>query len=435
LEREHDNLRVALGWSLEQGDDELGLRLGGALVWFWYTRGYLSEGRQWLEAGLAANDAASAPVRAKALMGAGWLAEEQGDYEPAKAAYEVSLDICRELGDEKGVADSLGRLGSVALSKGDYGRAVRLLEESLTVLRRSGNQRDIGLTLNNLGIVAYFRDDLTWAATLFEEALYLLRKVGDVRGMAVSLNNLGSTTLSQGNSERATALFEEALVNDREVGDTRGVAASLLNLGLAALIQGDYGQADGLLKESLTLLQEVEDKQTVVECLEAMAAVSAAREQARRAARLWGAAELLREDIGAPLPSKERAIFEPYLASARSWLKQEAWEATLTEGRAMSFEEAVECALLAEELSPPAPLASEQQATGAQPPDLTRREKEVATLVSQGLTNRQIAKELVLSERTVENHVANLLKKLGLHSREQVAASMSDRQPHQPNLH
>jgi predicted ATPase/DNA-binding SARP family transcriptional activator/DNA-binding CsgD family transcriptional regulator len=435
LEREHDNLRVALGWSFEHGDDELGLRLGGALMWFWYTRGYLSEGRQWLETGLTANGVASVPVRAKALRGAGWLAEEQGDYEQAKAAYEESLDICRKLGDEKGVADSLGKLGSVVLAKGDYGRAARLLEETLTVLRRSGNQRDLGLTLNNLGIVAYFRDDPRWAATLFEEALYLLRKVGDVRGMAVSLNNLGSTTLSLGDSERATALFEEALVKDREVGDTRGVAASLLNLGLAALIRADYRQADGLLKESLTILREVEDKRTVVECLEAMAAVSAARGQARRAARLWGAAELLREDLGAPLPSKERAILEPHLASARSWLKQEAWEAALTEGRAMSFEEAVEYALLAEELIPPAPLASEQPSTGAQPPDLTRREKEVAALVARGLTNRQIAKELVLSERTVANHVANILKKLGLHSREQVAASMSDRHQHQPNPH
>jgi DNA-binding CsgD family transcriptional regulator len=188
--------------------------------------------------------------------------------------------------------------------------------------------------------------------------------------------------------------------------------------------------------ERLTILREVEDKRTVVECLEAMAAVSAARGQARRAARLWGAAELLREDIGAPLPSKERAILEPHLASARSWLKQEAWETALTEGRAMSFEEAVEYTLLAEELSPPAPLASEQPSTGAQPPDLTRREKEVAALVARDLTNRQIAKELVLSERTVANHIANILKKLGLHSREHVvAASMSDRQPHQPDPH
>jgi DNA-binding NarL/FixJ family response regulator len=96
----------------------------------------------------------------------------------------------------------------------------------------------------------------------------------------------------------------------------------------------------------------------------------------------------------------------------------------------MSFEEAVEYALSAEERNPAASREPEQPSTGAHQPDLTRREKEVAALVAQGLTNRQIAKELVLSERTVENHVANLLKKLGLHSRDQVAASMSERQPH-----
>ena len=93
----------------------------------------------------------------------------------------------------------------------------------------------------------------------------------------------------------------------------------------------------------------------------------------------------------------------------------------------MSFEEAVEYALSAEALSPPAPPAPEQPSTGAQQLELTRREKEVAALVAQGLTNRQIASELVLSEHTVHRHVAGILKKLDLHSREQVASRLSDR--------
>ena len=100
----------------------------------------------------------------------------------------------------------------------------------------------------------------------------------------------------------------------------------------------------------------------------------------------------------------------------------------------MSFEGAVEYALSAEELSLPASASPERPSTGARQPNLTLREKEVAALVAQGLTNRQIANELVLSERTVENHVANILKKLELRSREQVATSMSQRQLHQPDL-
>jgi DNA-binding NarL/FixJ family response regulator len=93
----------------------------------------------------------------------------------------------------------------------------------------------------------------------------------------------------------------------------------------------------------------------------------------------------------------------------------------------MSFEVAVEYALSAEEVSPAVPRAPEQPSTGAQQPDLTRREKEVAALVAHGFTNRQIAKELVLSEHTVHRHVAGILKKLDLHSREQVASRLAER--------
>ena len=149
--------------------------------------------------------------------------------------------------------------------------------------------------------------------------------------------------------------------------------------------------------------------------------------EAHRAARLFGAAHALREAVGYRQKPRERALREPYLTIARSRPDEAAWETAFAQGQAMSFEEAVEYALSAEELSPAAPCAPERPSTGARQRGLTRREKAVAALVAQGLTNRQIAKELVLSERTVENHVANILKKLGLHSRERVAASITER--------
>jgi DNA-binding NarL/FixJ family response regulator len=138
---------------------------------------------------------------------------------------------------------------------------------------------------------------------------------------------------------------------------------------------------------------------------------------------LFGAAQALREAVGYRQKPREISLREPYLTVASSWPDQAAWETAFAEGQAMSFEEAVEYALSAEKLGPPP--APERPSTGARQPDLTRREKEVAALVGQGLTNRQIAGELVVSERTVENHVANILKKRGLHSREQVAASIT----------
>jgi predicted ATPase/DNA-binding SARP family transcriptional activator/DNA-binding CsgD family transcriptional regulator len=434
LETEHDNLRAALGWSLGRGD-KLGLRLAGALSRFWYIRGYLSEGRRWLEEGLAVGSGMElSPERAKALAGAGWLAEALGDYEWARAAHEESLGIYRQLGDEKGVASSLANLGRVALFQGDQERASELLEESLALLRESRNEWELSRVLTSFGIIADRQGDHERAAALFEEALSLHRNVGDVRGVAVSLNNLGFAMLSRGDGERAMTLFEEALARDRENRDAEGIACSLVNLGLAALIRGKLGRAAKLLEESLAVLQEVQNKQTMVECLEAMAAVAGARRQTRRAARLWGATQAVRENIEAPLPPDERALLEPYLANARARVGEAAWEAAYAEGRAMGLEEAVEYALVAEELAPSALLPPEHPSVGRQVAALSSREKEVAALVARGLSNRQIASKLFISKRTVDHHVAKILKKLSLSSREQVASWLSEHRPDDPDL-
>jgi DNA-binding CsgD family transcriptional regulator/Tfp pilus assembly protein PilF len=418
-------LRAALGWSLGR-KDELGLRLAGALSRFWYIRGYLSEGRRWLEEGLAVrNGTVLSPERAKALAGAGWLAEALGDYEWARAAHEESLSIYRRLENEKGVASSLANLGRVALFQGDQEWASERLEESLALLRESRNEWELSRVLTSIGIIALRRGDHDRAATSFEEALFLHRNAGDARGVAVSLNNLGFAMLFRGEGERAMTLFEEALARDRENRDAEGIAASLVNLGLAALITGELGRAAKLLDESLAVLREVHNKHTLVECLEAMAAVAGARGQTRRAARLLGVTQAVRENIGAPLPPNERALLEPYLAHAR--LEEAAWEAAYAQGRAMGLDEAVEYALLAEEPAPSAHPPPEQPSVGRQVTALTRREKEVAKLVARGLTNRQMAQELSISERTVENHIGKILKKLGFSSRARIATWVAKR--------
>jgi predicted ATPase/DNA-binding SARP family transcriptional activator/DNA-binding CsgD family transcriptional regulator/Tfp pilus assembly protein PilF len=427
LETEHDNLRAALSWSL--GNEEtLGLRLVGALSRFWYIRGYLSEGRRWLEEGLTVGSVLSSPVRAKALGGAGWLAEAQGDYERARAAHEESLKIYRGLGDNKGIASSLANLGRVALSQGDQERASEQLEESLAVLRKSRNDRDLARVLTSLGIMALSKGDHMRAGTFFEEALSLLRDAGDVRGVAVSLNNLGFAMLYRGDGERAMALFEEARARNLDIGDAQGIATSLINMGLAALTTNQIERAAKLLQDSLVMLQEVQSKQTMVECLEAMAALAGAQGQARRSARLWGATQTVRENMGAPLPSDESAILEPHLTAARGQLDDEEWEAVCAEGKAMRLEEAVEYALAVEVSASSMDHTINQQPAGTHVAALTRREEEIAAIAARGLTNRQIGVQLSVSEHTVATHISRILKKLGLHSRAQLGSWLTKQQ-------
>ena len=422
LETEHDNFRAALLWALEREND-IGPRMAGTLCRFWYTRGYLSEGREYLE-GVAKTEMVPLTVRAKVLQGLGWIAEPQGDYERARVAYEEGLKLYRSSNDKRGVATTLGDLGSLALDRGDYEQATSLLEESLTLHRELGSKEEVVGVLDGLGVLASAKGDLEQSISFFSEALALSRETGNVRRSATSLGNLGITMLVHGDPEQATALLEESLALFREIGDNSNVAIGLMYSALAALTRGDHERVQALSEESMKLLQKAQDKQHLADCLEIMAGGAGAQGQAHRAARLWGAAEALREEIGVPLQPEDRKLLDPYLAAARSSLGEVAWQATLAEGRATTLEQAIEYALSAEEsvLSPPIARRS-----GGGSAALTPREEEVAVLVSRGLTNRQIGSELSISKHTVATHVAKILKRLGLSSRSRLSAWVAER--------
>jgi DNA-binding NarL/FixJ family response regulator len=148
--------------------------------------------------------------------------------------------------------------------------------------------------------------------------------------------------------------------------------------------------------------------------------------------RLFGATQALHEQVRdhLTLAREYAALREPYLAATRSQLSEEAWETAFAEGRAMGFEETVEYALSDEETATPLTTVAEQSSADKPPPTLTRREREVANLLERRFTSRQIASELHISEHTVDKHVANILRKLNLHSREQVAVQMAKQRSH-----
>jgi len=425
LETEHDNLRAALSWALGREIDS-GFRLAGALCRFWHTRGYLSEGRRYLEA-VASSAAVPATVRAKVLDGLGWIAEPQGDYERARVAYEESLELYRRSNDKRGVANALGDLGSLALDRGDYEEATTLLEESLTLHRELGSKEEVVGVLNGLGVLTSAKGDREQSISFFSEALALSRGAGNVRKNATSLGNLGITMLVHGNPEQATVLLEESLALFRDIGDSSNIAIGLMYSALAALTKGGHERVKALSQESLALLQIAEDEQHVPDCLEIMAGGAGAQGLARRAARLWGAAEAMREAIGVPLQPEDRKLLDPYLATARSNLGEVAWQTSLAEGRAMMPEQAIEYSLSAEDPVLPPPVARRPGRRPATLAPLTPREEEVAVLVSRGLTNRQIASELYISEHTVATHITKILKRLALSSRSRLSAWVAER--------
>ncbi len=362
LEAEHDNVRSALRYAEKSGKVQLGLRLVGALWWFWYVRGHLSEGRAWLTNVLSASEPGEpTSERAVALSGAGVLASFQGDYVSAQAFHEESLAIRRKLNSSQGIADSLHNLAIVVRMRGDYAKARALTEESLAIRRALGNKSVIAASLNNLGNIAALQGDYALAKTLYAESLALRQALGDERGVALLLNNLGLVTEQQGDNAAARVLFEKSLTIFRKLGSKQSLLEPLNNLGRVVRRQGDYTLAPSLFYESLTIGQEIDAKPDIAEVLKEMAGLAAAQDELERAARLWGVAEALREAIGAPLPPDERPDYEREVAAVRARLGEAAFAAAWQEGRALSFEKALALAL-----APPdnVPVANEHTRPG-----------------------------------------------------------------------
>ncbi len=472
LEWEHENLGMALSWLLERAhmevqtkegreQSERTLRLCVALFPFWYNRGYFREGWSFLERTLAMREGVNASLRARVLYNAGFLLWDMDDLERVEALAEESLTLYRELGETAGVARSLCLLGAVAWRRsqyaaartldeeagalfqqvgdtwgrgrcltdlarmatmqGEYDRARALLEESLALYRNLGDQQRIGWVLYLLAHVLFVsQGDLARASALAEQSLALQREVGARSFIHEPLRLLAEIRLAQGEHIKARKIAEESMAILREIGVRWDTAMAFISLARILASQGDHAAARDLYQESLALLHKLGNKESIATCLEGLGAVVAAQDEPLQAARLWGAAETLRQDIGTPLPPVYRADYEQAMTAARSALGEKAFAAALAEGRTMTPEQAL--AAQGSATIPPPTLAEALSTASTKtaptyPAGLTARELEVLRLLATGLTDAQIAEQLVLSLHTVHAHLRTIYSKLGVTSR------------------
>jgi predicted ATPase/class 3 adenylate cyclase len=356
LEVEHENMRAALAWCRAHGEAELALRLAAALSRFWNLRGYVSEGRGWLEAALALPGAeARTAARAKALTRAAASARRQGDYARARAWLEESVGIWQDLGDRRGLAYALHGLGQIAIHQGDYTAAHAALKQAVRLFRETGDTWGVVGAVGSLGEVALATGNYTAARSMYEEVLTTARAAGFTGRIASALSDVGELRRLQGDHERAGTLYAESLALARRLGNKVGVANALHNLGHVALHARDHARAAALFAESLGLFRELGDKRGLAACLAGMGGVAAARGRAAQGARLLGAADALLKAINAHLPPTDRAEITHNVAVARHQLDEEAFERAWSRGRAMSLEEAVADALAAAAAPPAEP--------------------------------------------------------------------------------
>lgn len=397
LTRERANLRDALEFGVtEPGSGEYAVRMANALYPFWFCRGMLGEGRHWFARALDASDAGPGRARISALCFASQLAGMQEDFTAGAALVAEAGQLAVVIGDP--VVDAL-------------------------VAHARGRQ-------------ALYRGELAESIGFFERAVGPMRSLPDPHGLIWALLGLGLVTGMSGDVGVARACLEEVLAITRSRGESEYRARAMFLLGLSLWRQGEYERASSLFTEALALAVLVDDRFAGAGCIEALAWEAAQARDGDRAAVLSGAAQSLRQTMGVPpvLIPTMLMFHEECRRRSRALLGERAFEGALARGAALEFADATDHALHRSDSSgltrgemdaPTAPMRIVVPAEES--PGLTRRERQVADLVAQGMTNREIAETLVISQRTAEGHVERVLAKLGFGSRTQIAAWVAER--------
>jgi predicted ATPase/DNA-binding CsgD family transcriptional regulator len=379
VQHDHANLRAALESCLvEPNETRVGLRLAAALWPFWIGCGLQREGRHWLDRLLAA-DAEPSTERAAALWVSGYLAVVEGAIGQGLALLEECCDLGRRLGDQAALAHATYIRGLGETFRDNLEAGIAYLEDGVRLERAApGFNPHLTVALVNLGVAACYGERLDRAFEVLEECRATCAAHGEDLMMSWSLLFLGMAHWTRGRVPEAVEYVREALIRKRMLGDMLGAAVGV----------------------------------------EVMAWCAASTNDAERAGRLFGGSQMLWEPLGEFLSGFERMRkwHTQYTLRTVQILGDRAFETARRSGRQLTAEQAIAYALGEQDIPPAAAEPSDARTL------LTRREAEIATLVAEGMTNKEIARSLVIAPRTVEGHVEHILTKLGFTSRTQVAA-------------
>ena len=348
LETEHDNFRAALS---RFTNDEIGLRLAAALWRFWFVRGYVGEGRQWLEATLAACPGPTI-ARAKALNGLGVLAYHLGDRDRAESSLNQSLRLAKSLRDVPAKAEAYNNLGVIAGDRGDTRRARENYELCLDLRRKTGDRWGEAGCLNNLGRIAQDQDDFLTAMDYYRRSRQLYEQLGDRSQAAIVLNNEGSAAFEQLKFRPAYVCYQHSLDLFRELGNRWGEAILHHNIGEVRFRQGDLRRAREHFEQSLHMKRDLGDKAGMAVTLASLGNVARCEAQPYTAAKLMAAAESAQAALELPLGERARSLRDLDIRAIKAELPEEEFAAAWAVGAAFPLDHAVAIALRCEDTEP-----------------------------------------------------------------------------------
>jgi DNA-binding CsgD family transcriptional regulator len=313
------------------------------------------------------------------------------------------------------------RIG-LAVTQGDHRAGLEAAAEAVPLARRLKADAVLVPILANRAALEVLAGDLSAARATSAEATALAARLGDDLSFIAAAQSEAFIAGQDGDFVRMRDVGLAAAARSRECGELFMRSTHLTSAGMGALMLGDHATAEASLKEALRATLVVDDRPGLVMRMQLLAVSAATAGNWQRAARLQGSSEMLRLEIAAPISPFTSALVENARALATTGLGEDRYATLFDEGARLDRDGAV-------------PLALEEKSTTATGPSIDRatnplgkREREVAQLIADGLSNKEIATRLFLSERTVETHVTNILNKLGFNSRVNIAAWVSTRE-------
>jgi DNA-binding CsgD family transcriptional regulator/tetratricopeptide (TPR) repeat protein len=461
LDADLDNIRAALTWSLSDGGDaEIGLRLAGALGWYWEHHGHFAEGWRWLRDVLAKGDSSDRSIiRAKALYAQGKLADELVDI-GAPAALEESVQIFSERGetrlhayalvvlsrmkahlsgplaremaaqaasalnalnDKWGTAYALEVMATIDSLLEDIAGAQAHDQESLALYRELGDKAYTAHALQRLGAHALNMGDLVQARTYLDEAIALSQEIGHHFNLGLTLFINGVVHYQTGEYSLAEATFQQAVVIFDILGDRGRAGALTRHAAYAACRVGRIERALALLNEAAAMFQGMGRVWHIALTTMAAGNIAAARGDWRLAARALGAPLAVFSDgvnFTNAMPD-DIAEYADLTTRTRAKLGTEEF-ARLVTGRPISLNDIlgeVSMLMASHRASPEHPALEPAANVPALPANLSKREVELLRLVALGLTNVEVASRLFLSPNTVRAHLYSIYSKIDVTSR------------------
>jgi predicted ATPase/DNA-binding CsgD family transcriptional regulator len=461
LVQEHDNIRAALSFAIEQQDAQLGQRIGGRLWRFWWIRGHMIEGHRWLEQILALPDEERGIARGRATFSMAALAEELGDWGMATAGYREALEAGRAFDDVLLQGHALNSLANVAHMQGNYDESIRLNHEARARYEEAGYRRGVAGCMHNLATVEYHRGNLEGAEAGYRQSLAILEELQDERSRVMILANIGVIAYERRDFETARDIQVQSVELTRAMGDEIGLCNALTNLagalrelgdidqaltlnrqaleiadrlslkrnvgyirsGIGQILrdQGDTAGAARSLVDSLNDVRECGDQAATANVLGSLADLAHELGDPRLAARLFGAAKAIRDAIGTSHAPDQVEDYERVLGLVRAAAGDGPFETAWAEGMVTPIEEIVREAGCLVEVASAAPIdprdADIQQRTGLNPRELAIVRQFVA-----GKSNQEIADALGLNLGFATALIGQIYTKLGVDSRAGVTA-------------